>query len=414
MKFGYANLAIVLLLIATAAATTSAEAQTFKVIHVFRGRSDGIEPEAGLLLAPDGLYGNTYVGGGNSQTGTLFRVDTTGKYAVLYRFPGCCDVYPGGDGPLGGMIRDAAGNLYGTTYLGGAHKYGTIFKLDKTGKETVLHSFNGADGSGPWAPLIMDAAGNLYGTTAYGGDIANCDVPIGCGTVFKLDAEGKLSVLYAFQGTFDGTVPTGSLARDPQGNLYGIASQGGSFDCVGTGCGTVFKLDSSGAITILHVFLSSEPYGIFPFGGLVRDQAGNLYGTTDAGASGDNGTVFKVDPANGDIAVLYNFMGGADGSGSVAPLIQDSAGNFYGTTEFGGDLSCNLLGVQIGCGTVFKLDTTGHETVLYRFSGGKDGGFPLAGLVLDAKGKLYGTASDGGDFTCEEFLGCGVVFEVSP
>jgi uncharacterized repeat protein (TIGR03803 family) len=259
----------------------------------------------------------------------------------------------------------------------------------------------------------MDDAGNLYGTTAYGGNIANCDAPTGCGTVFKLDPADNLTVLYPFQGTFGGKVPLGNMALDPQGNLYGIASQGGSSDCVGTGCGTVFKLDSSGTITILHVFRSSEPYGVFPFGGLIRDKAGNLYGTTAAGASGDNGTVFKLEP-NGNMTVLYNFMGGTDGSGSAAPLIEDAAGNFYGTTEFGGDPSCTLLGTQIGCGTVFKLDTSGQESVLYRFKGKNDGAFPMAGLVMDAAGNLYGTTPDGGDFSCQQFLGCGVVFEVTP
>jgi len=408
---GRASLVLALLLAAMIAAATSAEAQTYKVIHTFTGGSDGIEPETGLLLAPDGLYGVTYVGGGDSETGTVFRIDKAGHETVLFRFPGCCDVYPKGAGPLGALIRDAAGNLYGTTYLGGANKLGTVFKIDKAGKETVLHSFKGADGSGPWAPLIRDADGSLYGTTAYGGNLENC--LSGCGTVFKLDAAGKLTVLYAFEDTFDGTIPTGNMVRDPQGNLYGIASQGGSSDCVGGGCGTLFKLNTSGTITILHVFHSSDSYGCFPFGGLIRDQAGNLYGTTDGCASGNNGTVFKLD-RKGDITALYNFKGGRDGSGSAAPLTQDAAGNFYGTTEFGGDLSCKLLGNQLGCGTVFKLDTAGRETVLYRFKGKKDGGFPMAGLVIDKAGKLYGTAPDAGDFGCEEFVGCGVVYEVTP
>jgi uncharacterized repeat protein (TIGR03803 family) len=411
MNCSRASLALVLLLTAPLAAI-SAEAQTYTVIHTFKGGNDGVEPEAGLLLAANGIYGTTYRGGGDSQTGTVFKIDQTGQETVLERFPGCCGEYPSGSSPLSGLIRDADGNLYGTTYLGGPQYYGTVFELRKNGKLNVLHRFVGTDGSGP-SSLIRDAAGNLYGTTRYGGDIENCNVPVGCGTVFKLDTAGKLTVLYVFQGTFDGTVPTGSLALDPQGNLYGIASQGGSFDCQGTGCGTLFKLDSRGKIAILHVFRSSEPYGIFPFGGLIGDQAGNLYGTTNAGAFGDNGAVFKLDP-NGDLMVLYDFKGGRDGSGSAAPLIQDAARNFYGTTEFGGDASCKLLGLQLGCGTVFKLDTAGHETVLYRFKGGKDGGFPEAGLVMDAAGKLYGTAPNAGSFGCEEFVGCGVVFKITP
>jgi uncharacterized repeat protein (TIGR03803 family) len=224
-----------------------------------------------------------------------------------------------------------------------------------------------------------------------------------------------LTVLYAFEGGIDGAQPIGNLARDSQGNLYGNTYEGGSFDCQGPGCGTLFKVDARGTETILHVFLSTEPYGIIPFGGLIRDKGGNLYGTANAGgAFPENGTIFKLDPA-GVLTVLYNFMGGMDGSGPFAPLILDTAGNLYGTTELGGDPSCKLLGTFLGCGTVFKLDTAGRETVLYTFKGGKGGGFPDAGLVRDATGNLYGTASLGGDLACANSgLGCGLVFEVTP
>jgi len=411
-KLGRASLVLILSFITTVAAT-SAAAQTFKLIHVFKGGKDGIEPNAGLLLAPDGIYGNTFEGGGtDSDIGTIFKVAKTGKYSVLYRFPGCCDVYPSGADPEATLIRDAAGNLYGTTFLGGANKYGAIFKLDPTGQETVLHNFVDADGNGPRGPMVMDAAGNLYGTAESGGDLPDCS-EIGCGTIFKLDPAGNLTVLYSFSGGSDGALPVGNIVLDSQGNLYGIASQGGSTDCVGGGCGTLYKLDTSGTLTILHVFHSEDLIGCFPFGGLISDRTGNLYGTTNACGPGNNGTVFKLAP-NGQIKALYTFKGGTDGSGSAAPLLQDAAGNLYGTTEFGGDLSCTLLGFQIGCGTVFKLDRTGNETVLYRFEGMQDGGFPQAGLVMDAAGRLYGTASEAGDFTCEEFVGCGVVFEVTP
>jgi uncharacterized repeat protein (TIGR03803 family) len=263
--------------------------------------------------------------------------------------------------------------------------------------------------------VVQDSAGNLYGTTGYGGmgGGPNCG-NFGCGTIFRLDTTGKETVLHSFVGT-DGHAPRGSLIRDAAGNLYGNTYEGGSFDCQGPGCGTLFKLDTRGAETILHVFLSTEPYGIIPFGGLIRDRAGNLYGTTNAGgAFPENGTIFKLDPA-GVMTVLYNFMGGTDGSGSFAPLIQDSSGNLYGTTELGGDPSCKLLGTSLGCGTVFKLDAVGRETVLYRFKGGRDGGFLEAGLVMDAAGKLYGTTSLGGNLACNNNgLGCGVVWEVTP
>jgi uncharacterized repeat protein (TIGR03803 family) len=404
------------------AATPSADAQTFKVIHTFHGGNDGIEPEAGLLRTADGnIYGTTYRGGGQSDTGTVFKIDQTGKETV-FTFPGCCGVYPGGGGPEGGLVQDSAGNLYGTTNYGGTgggsncgnFGCGTIFKLDTTGKETVLHSFVGTDGHGPRGGLIRDPFGNLYGTALYGGNLSRCG-GLGCGTVFELTAGGKLKVLHAFDGELDGGQPIGNLAQDPQGNLYGSTYEGGSFDCQGPGCGTVFKVDTHGAETILHVFLSAEPFGIIPFGGVIRDHSGNLYGTTSAGgAFPENGTVFKLD-LSGVVTVLYNFVGGTDGSGSFAPLIEDPAGNFYGTTELGGDPSCKLLGTSLGCGTVFKLDTSGHETVLYRFTGGKDGGFPESGLAMDASGNLYGTASLGGNLACNNGgLGCGVAFRITP
>jgi uncharacterized repeat protein (TIGR03803 family) len=404
------------------AAIPSAEAQTYKVIHSFTGGKDGIEPEAGLLLAANGnIYGTTYRGGGSSDTGTVFKIDKTGKETV-FTFPGCCGVYPKGGGPEGGLVRDSAGNLYGTTGYGGRgggsncgnFGCGTIFKMAATGKRTVLHSFVGTDGHTPRGALIRDTAGNLYGTTLYGGDLSRCGGS-GCGTVFELNAAGKLRVLYMFKGGLDGGQPIGNLARDSHGSLYGNTYEGGSFDCQGPGCGTLFKVDLSGNETILHVFLSTEPYGIIPFGGLIRDKAGNLYGTANAGgAFPQNGTIFKLDPA-GVLTVLYNFMGGTDGSGPFGPLILDAAGNVYGTTSLGGDPSCKLLGTSLGCGTVFKLDTAGREMVLYRFKGGKDGGFPEAGLLMDAVGNLYGTASLGGDFACDNGgLACGLVFKITP
>jgi uncharacterized repeat protein (TIGR03803 family) len=416
------NLAVVsaLALAAPFVAAPSAGAQTYKVVHTFTGANDGIEPEAGLLLGANGIiYGTTYEGGNSNDTGTVFEIGKKRKETVFI-FPGCCGSYPQGGGPETELVQDKAGNLYGATLYGGSgggpncgnFGCGTIFKLDTNGNETVLHNFVGTDGSRPRGGLIGDATGNLYGTALYGGDLSRCGGE-GCGTVFKLDTAGKLTVLYQFEGGSDGAQPIGNLARDSKGNLYGNTYEGGSSDCVGDGCGVLFKVDPKGHETLLHVFLSAEPYGIFPFGGVILDQAGSLYGTTNAGGtSGNNGTIFKFGPS-GVISVLYNFMGGADGSGPFAPLIQDSAGSLYGTTEFGGDPSCKLS-PTIGCGTVFKLDTSGRETVLYRFKGRKDGGLPEAGLAMDAAGNLYGTASQGGDFACQEFLGCGVVFKVTP
>jgi uncharacterized repeat protein (TIGR03803 family) len=230
---------------------------------------------------------------------------------------------------------DKAGNLYGTTLLGGSSSYGTVFKLDTSGNETVLHSFmNAPDGASPFAGVIMDQAGNLYGTTNQGGTgSCNFGGP-GCGTVFRLDTTGKETVLHSFTNTPDGALAYGGLVK--RGNLYGTTQVGGSY-----GRGTVFKLDTSGHETVLHSFMNS------------------------------------------------------DGAVSVAGLIMDKAGNLYGTTRVGGS-SPNCFS---GCGVVFKLDTTGKETVLHRFTDSSvDGADPVSGLVMDNAGNLYGTTNQGGTY----------------
>ena len=318
-------------------------------------------------------------------------------FSVLHSFEGGTD----GEGPYGGVVRDAAGNLYGTTSYGGAFSNGTVFKLDTTRKETVLYSCTGGSaGAIPLAGLILDAAGNLYGTTEAGGDL-NCKSPVGCGTVFKVDKTGKETVLYSFTPEADGAgTPFAGVIRDAAGNLYGTTADGGPFYS-----GTVFKLDSTGKETVLYRFPGGSSV-FLPFGGVIRDEEGNLYGTTQGGGYYFDGTVFKLNPV-GYETVLYNFGSGTDGTLPVAGVIADTAGNLYGTTQYGG--TSNL-------GTVFKLDKTGKETVLYSFTGGADGASPVAGLVRDAAGNLYGTAYFGGDSGsfCSGVGGCGVVFKIAP
>jgi len=383
-----AALALVVVLGQGVVATPSAEAQgTLTVLYSFgsSGNADGFTPQGGLLRDPAGnLYGTTYHGGARrcgfgDGCGTVFRLDTTGREAVLYRFSRVSD----GLYPLAGLVRDAAGNLYGTANQGGASNWGTVFKLDTTGSVTVLHSFTGGtDGSFPGAGLIWDAAGNLYGTTSAGGASNG-------GTVFKLDATGTETVLYSFTG-MDGKNPVAGLVRDAAGNLYGTTQLGGAFDL-----GTVFKLDTTGVETVLHSFHGRD--GGYPYCSLVRDAAGNFYGTTNGGGASGQGTVFKVN-GTGRETVLYSFTGQLDGEYLYAGLVRDPAGNLYGTTYAGGDSKV---------GTVFKLDTTGAETVLYSFTGGADGSSPQAGLIRDAAGNLYGTTVGGGTF------GGGTVFKLS-
>jgi uncharacterized repeat protein (TIGR03803 family) len=320
-----------------------------------------------------------------------------------------------GSAPQSGLIFDAAGNLYGTTVTGGTYPCGalgcgTVFELTPVPgggwTETVLHSFSGSapDGLNPYASLVFDAVGNLYGTTAGGGTY-------GYGTVFELSpAPGggwRERVLHSFANGTDGAYPVyGALIFDAAGNLYGTTSSGGTYSCQGNGgCGTVFELSPTASggwtETVLYDFGRGTD-GYSPEAGLVQDAAGNLYGTTTyGGANGcavaqyeGCGTVFELTPAAGGRwteTVVHDFGGGTDAATPVAGLTFDTAGNLYGTTESGG---------SYGFGTVFELSPAGtgwSEKVIYSFNEGPDGYEPTAGtLVFDTAGSLYGTAYYGG------------------
>ncbi len=318
-------------------------------------------------------------------------------YTVLYAFSAGTDAAQ----PFAGMVRDKAGNLYGTTASGGAFGYGTVFKVDTSGHETVLHSFSGVDGAVPLAGLAVDKAGNLYGTTAYGGASFIINTNAGDGTVFKVDTSGNEAVLHSFTNTPDGAQPVASLVIDKRGNLYGTTVGGGA-----DSFGTVFEVDRAGTEIVLHSFSGAD--GGFPEAGLVVDKAGNLYGTTASGGSANAGTVFKVD-ISGTETVLHNFADVPDGAFPNADLVQDEAGNLYGTTAFGGAYGD---GSSASEGIVFEVYTNGTEIVLHSFSG-LDGGFPEAGLVRDKAGNLYGTTTFGGaSFNLNGSAGDGTVFEV--
>ncbi|MBV9304008.1 MAG: hypothetical protein JOY62_11260 [Acidobacteriaceae bacterium] len=316
------------------------------VLHNFTLGADGAGPWLGTLIRDEdgNLYGTTYLGGFNpfTNSGAVFKVDRNGKETVLYVFKGGTD----GGGPFGGLTRDEEGNLYGTTSYSGAFGYGVVFKLDPSGKETVLHSFAGPDGSDPSASLIRDRQGNLYGTTFSGG--AN-----GLGTVFKLDPTGVETVLHSFTGNPDGADPIGGVIRGKNGNLYGTTSRGGAY-----GQGTVFKLDPAGNESVLYSFTGKADGG-YPGASVIRDEKGNLYGTALFGGIQGSGVVFKLDP-NGKETVLYSFTGGADGANPYAPLIRDREGNLYSTTSSGGDLSGTCA--PSGCGVVFKLTPAGGKS----------------------------------------------------
>lgn len=328
-------------------------------------------------------------------------------FTVLHQFAGKGDgEYPGS------VIRDSRGNLFGASANGGSFGVGAVFEIDVNGNETILHSFWGGDGYEPFDPLIRDDAGNLYGTTGYGGTPKHgkCEW-YGCGTVFKLDRAGKETVLHAFTGGKDGGLPAGGLVRDREGNLYGTTAIGGEVIACHDGCGVVFKLDTNGKETVLHEFGRVSSDGWDPSGGLVRDRAGNLYGTTwfgGAGGCADNlgcGTVFKVDKV-GKETILYRFRGKADGSGPEGPLVLDAAGNLYGVTV--GPTYCTTV-----CGAVFEVSKDGKESVLYTFKGGSDGSYPAGGLTRDSSGSLYGATWWGGSAQCDT-AGCGTIFKVDP
>lgn len=309
-------------------------------------------------------------------------------YALVHSFGAAKD----GTDPYAGVIADRAGNVYGTTKTGGTYGYGTVFRLNASGNELILHHFTGgSDGAYPqYGTLIRDASGNLYGTTTEGGSLSGPCAPTGCGVVFELTDSQRENVLYTFSGGSDGAKPDGGLTLDSEGNLYGTTAYGG------VGYGVVFEVSASGTDTVLYTF-SGGSDGANPTESLIRDSAGNLYGTTSggglSGACGGTGcgVVFKLDPTENE-TVLYTFTGSSDGEFPSSPLIQDSAGNLYGETVGGGNFSC---GFGYGCGVVFEVSEGGLETALYAFSG-SDGEFPGGGLVRGASGELYGTTTAGG------------------
>lgn len=399
------------------------------ILYAFQGGSDAASPQAGLIADKGGnLYGTTYYGGGTGcygdGCGTIFKLAPDGTETVLYAFRGGND----GEYPQAGLVADKAGNLYGTTSEGAgtgcfdSDGCGTVFRLAPDGSLTVLHSFTGgSDGGEPEAGLIVDKAGNLYGTTYVGGG-TGCDLSLGCGTVFEVTPGGTETVLHAFcaqQNCTDGGNPQSGLIADKAGNLIGTTSLGGSGrpDCFGGfGCGTIFKLASDGTETTLYSFCAKNKCadGSTPQASLIADGKGNLYGTTSSGGAhcegdggGGCGTVFKLAP-DGTETVLHSFTGRHDGDTPAGSLIADKNGNLYGTT-FYGSAKC-----YIGCGTVFTLAPGGTLTVLHNFIGGSDGGGPLAGLISDGAGNLYGTTTEGGGANCNAIYqnGCGTIFKL--
>jgi len=397
--------AIVMLAIS---ALLPAQAQTFTVLYSFPGfTGDGLGPLGYLVRDGAGnLYGTTFEGGtGIGGEGTVFKIDKSENETVLVNFNSS-----NGSFPNSGLILDKDGNLYGPAKEGPGGA-GVLFRVSPKRDEKVLYAFQGCLNChrlrGPQGALSMDSAGNLYGAVYAGGHSGIGCPPYDCGALFKLDTAGKLHTLYMFSGD-DGDSPAGPLLQDSAGNLYGTAQYGGNLACPiapGQGCGTVYKLATSGKLTVLYTF-TGGPDGGLPGSALVMDKANNLYGVAAGGngnCEGGCGVIFKLTPA-GDLTVLYTFSGGADGNYPNDPLALDAKGNLYGSTagEFISEFS--------PFGNVFELTASGKFIVLHNLNGATDGQTPFSGLIRDAAGNLYGTAFAGG----ENGLGHGTVFKVTP
>jgi uncharacterized repeat protein (TIGR03803 family) len=250
------------------------------------GCPDGELPYAGLVQASDGNFYGTTIYGGTNNGGTIFKITPQGVLKTLYRF--CAQTNcPDGKLPWGGLVQASDGNLYGTTYIGGANSAGTVFRITTGGTLKTLHSFNNTDGTQPTAALIQATDGNLYGTTIFGGSF-------GIGTVFKISLAGKLTTVNSFNGT-DGTAPFDALVQATDGNFYGTTDEGGTAE------GNIFKITPGGTITSLYSFCSKTgcPDGNLPLSGLVQATNGTLYGTTQFGGSSTNcamncGTIFSL------------------------------------------------------------------------------------------------------------------------
>lgn len=395
-----------LVVLTAALLTTMARAAgPTKLIYSFAGGNDGEYTDTELVRDSAGnLYGSS-VRGGLSGGGTVFQVTPTGVHNVLYNFTGGAD---GGE-PYKGVTLDAHGNLYGTAVTGGGGSCeggcGVVFELTNSGgvwTQTVIHAFTGSDGSGPGSPVAIDGQGNVYGTTPTGG-------AFGIGVVYRLSPNGtggwNFHVIHTFtDGADGGGGSAGQLLIAGPGHLYGTCTVGGV-----NGFGTVYEMalvQGKWQFRTLYAFKDS-PDGGMPYGGVVFDKQGNLYGTTYYAGTNDNGTVYKLTHSNGTWieSVLYRFKGGTDGSQPISGLVADAAGNFYGTTSAGGSGSCD-------CGTIFKMtrSTTGSwtEKVVYSFPGQPDGKNAYNGMVRDSAGNFFGATVHGG--TSDD----GAIYEFTP
>ncbi|HEY3856554.1 MAG TPA: choice-of-anchor tandem repeat GloVer-containing protein, partial [Verrucomicrobiae bacterium] len=352
------------------------------ILTAFHG-SDGGYPSSTLISDADGnLYGTTEYGGVNGN-GSVFKVTTNGVLSQLASF----NYYLTGESPLGALLKAADGYYYGTTASGGSTGSGTVFRMTADGDLTVVYSFAGTDGSEPTSTLVQGADGNFYGTTFAGGASQ-------LGTVFKLTPAGKLTTLHSFNNA-DGANPESALVQGPGGIFYGTTAFGGT-----SSSGTVFQITPDGALTSLFAF--DQTNGAAPEGALIPSGDGGFYGTTTSGGISNFGTLFKI-TTNGSLTTMFLFDG-TNGADPHCDLVQGADGNFYGTTSRGG---------AHNDGTVFSMTTNGIVTNLYSFQG-TDGASPNAGLMQAVDGNFYGTVVFGGiGFDGQISSGNGAVFRIA-
>ena len=405
-----------LILALTTLGPWSAQAQdlSIDILHTFTGPPDGAEPNPLIRDADGNLYGTTAGGGvlgcpmGQSSCGTVYKITKDGHYTILYEFKGGSS---DGGVPISGVTRDAAGNLFGTT--GGINGTpSTIYEITNRGKEKILCFLtNFSDGAAANSAPTLDAKGNLFGNTSYGGDSSCGFNGNGCGVVYEVQANGTFVLRYTFTSLANGIEPVGSPVIDSEGNLFGTASLGGDLTCdQPDGCGAVYELGHTGQYRILHKFTGKSD-GAFP--ACVMDYGdGSLVGVTEGG--GDLscnfgigcGTIFRIDKA-GKFKTLYEFTPFTENNNGHSCLVRDAKGNLYGTNSLGGTHNAGYLAV---------LDTAGKYTVLYNFpiANSSQGGVPL-GVVLGPSGEFFGVNAEGGDTNCGvENSGCGTVFKLAP
>jgi len=382
-----AVLGLFLLSLLMLALTAPALASTESVLYSFANPPDAYGPRCNLILDPSGnMYGTTFSGGANNL-GSVFVLSPNGTESVIYSFAGGAD----GSHPIGGLFRDPkTGNLYGTTVYGGSANNGTVFMVNiSTHADSVLYSFKGGlDGANPYSSVVR-AGTTIFGITTNGG--AN-----GYGTVFKLTSNGQETILHNFNSAFpvlDGAYPYGGLVLY-KGLLYGTTTMGGD-----SNLGTVFSISKTGAYALLYSFKGGSNDGQNPYAGVAFDASGNIFGTTYGGGLDNAGVVFKL-AGGGAETVIHSFArNSADGINPYASLVLYKK-NFYGTTLQGGG--------SANGGTAFMITPTGVETVLHSFTGGADGFNPYGALVRDSHNTFYSTTLVGGT------ANLGIVFHVTP